>query len=178
MPSDSHALSERSSAFYSQLLSVAEELNEVSDELGQCIAQIDASLKKLNLGITVWVRVDYWEADERGNHEFWEELLGYAKINGKWGVCLRRLDGNLCDPDAAAQEEWLFNDAPRLLRLAAIDRIPELIERLIAQAKLATTKIQSKLVDAQTLAAALNPLVPPLHVPRPSKLPIRLGGQK
>jgi hypothetical protein len=173
MSTEPLSLSEKASVFYSQLSSVAGELNSVSDELGKSIAQIDAALKKLNLGVTVWVRVQYGEADERGDHEFWEEMLGYAKLNGKWGVCLKRLEGNLRDPDMAQEEEWLFSDAPRVLRLLSIDKIPELLEKLITQAQLATTKIQAKLADAQAVAIALNP---PLFPTRPITAGFKVKG--
>jgi hypothetical protein len=158
MPTDPKPLSERASEFYSQLSSVANELNAVSDELGKSITQIDAALKKLNLGITVWVPIQGWSGDERYENEFWSEELGYAKINGKWGVSLKRVEGNYTDPDSADVESWLFSDAPRTLRLTAIEKIPELLERLTAQASIATQKIQDKLADAQAVAAALNPV--------------------
>jgi hypothetical protein len=176
MSTNPNSLSERVSVFYSQLSSVANELNAASDELGKSVAQIDNALKKLNLGITAWVTVQSWQADERGDHEFWDESLGYAKINGKWGVCLRRTEGNLRDPDMAEVEEWLFSDAPRVLRLLSIDKIPELLEKLTAQAQLATTKIQAKLASAQAVAAALNPLIFPVRpITGSMKTP---GGQK
>jgi len=157
MSSDSSPLSERASVFYSQLSSVANELNAVSDELGKSVAQIDDALKKLNLGITVWVVIQSWEGRERYENEFWSEELGYAKLNGKWGVSLKRVEGNYNDPDGSDVESWSFSDAPRALRLSAIEKIPELLEKLVAQANVATQKIQDKLADAQAVAAALNP---------------------
>jgi hypothetical protein len=160
MRTDPKPLSERASEFYSQLSSVANELNAVSDELGKSITQIDAALKKLNLGITVWVAIQTWSGHERYENDFWSEELGYAKINGKWGVSLKRVEGNFNDPDAADVESWLFNDAPRTLRLGAIAKIPELLENLATQASIATKKIQDKLADAQAVAAALNPTQP------------------
>jgi integrase len=42
-------------AFYSDLKTVAADLNAVSDELGKSISEIDTVLKNLNLGIVVWV---------------------------------------------------------------------------------------------------------------------------
>ena len=50
-------LSERVASYYAQLTSAAKDLNSISDELGKSIAEIDMALKKLNLGVAVWVPI-------------------------------------------------------------------------------------------------------------------------
>ena len=104
-------------------------MNKVSDELGELIAKIDEALKKLNLGVSVWIKIVAYGADP-GNDEFWEQTdkIGYAKVNGKWGISLRTDQMDVRDGEERA-EQWLFNDAPRLMRLSAIEKIPELLER-------------------------------------------------
>lgn len=156
MPTDPISLSERVSSSFSQLYCVAADLNAVSDELGRSVAHIDDALKKLNLGITVWVKISGWSGGRFDEEAFFTEDIGYARVGNKWGISLRKVEGNHRDPDDADVESWLFNDAPRALRLSAIDKIPELLEKLSSEAAKATAMIQKKLADAQAVAAAVN----------------------
>ena len=66
-PKDDGSFSERVSSSYRQLSLAASHLNIVSDELGKSISVLDAALKKLNLGISTWSRLDRWE-DAFGNY--------------------------------------------------------------------------------------------------------------
>jgi hypothetical protein len=158
MTTDPNTLYESVSTAFSKLHSVAAELNAVSDELGKYVADIDVSLKKLNLGIAVWVKVSGWEGDQhRGDLSYWTEDLGYSKIGGKWGISLRRVDGDYRDPDGECVEEWLFNDAPRDLRLASIAKFPELLETLTLKAMKVIGEIQSQMEYLQTVAASISP---------------------
>ena len=52
-------------------------------------------------------------------------------------------------------EEWLFNDGPRAMRISAIDKIPDLLERLVKAADKTTKKVQEKTSQALELAAAI-----------------------
>jgi hypothetical protein len=67
------------------------------------------------------------------------------------------VEGNHRHPDRETTEAWLFGDAPRALRLEAVDKIPDLLEKLSEQAAFAIQKIHAKLADVQALAAAVNP---------------------
>jgi hypothetical protein len=154
----SSTLAQKVASSFSVLSSAASDLNAVSDKLGKSVTEIDAALKKLNLGIAVWVKVVEGEStDQFQDSSFWSEDLGYAKINGKWGLSLRRVDGDYRSPDEERVEAWLFSDAPRALRLTAIDKIPELLEELSRNAVKYTVQIQNKLADVQSVAAAVNP---------------------
>jgi hypothetical protein len=160
MSSDQPSLSARISASYSQLSQVASDLNAVSDALGSSIAEIDEALKKLNLGITVWVQLrggndsDTHPADRHFN--YWSEDLGYAKLGGRWCVGLRKVDGETDRPDDELVEAWPFNDAPRTLRLSAIDKIPDLLDKLSKEALATTLMLKRKLGEVQTVAAAVT----------------------
>jgi len=153
-------LAERVSTSFSKLTSIATGLNAVSDELGKSVAQVDSALKNLNIGIPVWVPIKGRDGGEMEDYEYWSEDLGYSKINGKWGISIRRVEGNHRRPDRETREEWLFGDAPRALRLEAVDKIPDLLEKLSEQAAFAIQKIHAKLADVQALAAAVNPPKP------------------
>lgn len=150
------SLKQRVESSYRQLSAVAADLNNVSDELGKSIGELDSALKRLNLGVEVWVELHAGEGVHQEDMEFWSEDLGYAKVGGRWGVALRRVDGNYNYPDQEAVEQWLFNDGPRSLRLAAIGKIPDLLEKLGKQAVETTNKIKSRLADAQQVAAVVK----------------------
>jgi prefoldin subunit 5 len=154
MSSNDDSLAERVQLSYLQLSAVASDLNTVSDELGKSIAEIDAALKKLNLGVSVWVAIVSGE-DEHGGPFYWSEDIGYDKIGGKWGIALRSRSGNY-EVDEERVEAWLFNDAPRSLRLSAIERVPDLLQKLSEEAVKTTNKIKSKLAEAQEVATAVK----------------------
>jgi len=155
MPDEKAPLLERVASYYTQLSTVAADLNAVSDELGKSIAEIDAALKKLNLGISTWVTI-HGDDSSPYDDSFWNRDIGYAKVSSKWGISLRTVNGQYSDPDRAETEEWLFNDAPRSLRLEAIDKIPELLEQLSKEAVKTTKNIRARLSEAQAVAEAVK----------------------
>ncbi len=148
-------ISEAVASFFSELRTVAADLNAVSDDLGKSIAEIDAALKNLNLGITVWVKIRGEDADpERGDFSYWSDDIGYSKVSGRWGICLRHVEGDEIT-QIQSTDSWLFNDAPRAIRLAAIDCIVELLQKLSEEGQATTQKIKEKLADAQEVASAV-----------------------
>jgi len=150
-------LSERVASYYSQLSSVAADLNAVSDELGKSIGEIDAALKKLNLGIATWVTISSGNGNRyHEDYSYWSRDIGYAKVGGKWGISLRKVDGDYQAPDEETVEAWPFNEAPRSIRLEAIDKIPTLIETLSRDAIETTKKIRARLGEAKEVAEAIK----------------------
>ena len=154
MSSDDVIIEDVQSSFQ-KLSLAARDLNAVSDQLGQCVGDLDAALKKLNLGITTWVTIRSGE-DAAGDGGYWSEGIGYAKVSGKWGICLRTLSGHVQFPDEESVEAWLFGDAPRSLRLSGIDKIPELLEKLSVEATESTKKIGANLHKARAVAEAIK----------------------
>lgn len=152
MSTNGDSLAERVQSSYLQLSLVASDLNAISDELGKSISEIDFALKKLNLGVSVWVNISAWEEDR----DYFMEQIGYAKVDGKWGIALRTVSGNHNWPDQDTIEQWLFSDAPRKLRVAAIEKLPEMLKSLSNEAAETTRKITSKLAEAQAVAAAVK----------------------
>jgi hypothetical protein len=142
---------------FRQLAAAAANLNSISDELGKPIEQLDADLKRLNLGVTTWKRI-LGDRDEFTD-VWWSQDIGYDKIGGKWGIALRRRSGDGADPDAVTEEAWLFNDAPRWLRIIGIDHVATVIEGLVAEAINTTEQIKKKVNDAQSVAVAVHEIV-------------------
>ena len=165
MPADDDSLTHRVSASYQQLSAAASQLNAVSDELGKFVSALDAALKKLNLGLATWLRLDGRE-DGLGNYT--KRDLGYAKIGPKWGIALRVVAGNHNNPDVSTVEEWLFNEAPRSLRIEAVEKLPDLFDSLVREADAATRKIKSKTDHVQQVAESLTDAAVPPATPRKS----------
>ncbi|MGD0632486.1 MAG: hypothetical protein ABR987_24445 [Terracidiphilus sp.] len=156
MPIDQSPLPERVAKYYSQLSAAAKDLNSISDELGKSVAEIDFALKKLNLGVIVWVPI---HKDDGNPIEswYWSEDIGYAKIGPNWGICLRKVIGDYQRPDEDERVEcWLFNDSPRALRISAIEKIPDLLEKLSQEAVRTTNDIRARLSEVQAVAEAVK----------------------
>jgi hypothetical protein len=156
MTIDQSSLPQRVANYYSLLSEAAKDLNSISDELGKPIAEVDSALKKLNLGVAVWIpiRKNDGTPDESW---YWSEDIGYAKIGANWGICLRKVNGDYQRPDEDEQEErWLFNDAPRALRISAIEKIPELLEKLSGEAVRTANEIRARLGEVQAVAEAVK----------------------
>ncbi|HKM84980.1 MAG TPA: hypothetical protein VJW96_02165 [Terriglobales bacterium] len=144
---------ERVQAAYKQLSLTATTLNSASDDLGSAISVLDAALQRLNLGITAWVTLS---GNEDHYGEWWSRDIGYTRVGDKWGIALKTASGNYGNPDQDSVEKWLFNDAPRWMRIEAVGKIPDLLEALIRQAEDTTKKIQDKTADVLELAAAMS----------------------
>jgi hypothetical protein len=157
---------------FQALSSAATSLNAASDELTKTVDVLDEALRKLNIGLTLWVTISTWSEEERAG----EDQIGYCKVSGKWGIALRYIWGF----HAASLDEvdglWLFNEAPRDLRLAGVDKIPELIEALGKEASETTKQVQEKTKRVRELASVIEKLV---IEPKPSTLSERIAaGEK
>lgn len=140
---------------FKQLASAAQALNTASDDLGKVTRQMDASLKRLALGLTAWVPVS-GTSDET---QYWTNELGYAKLDGKWGLALREVTGYRLDHDETEQV-WAYNDAPRALRAEAVDKIPDLLEKMLQQTEETTRNLRTKIEQASELTLVVTNLVP------------------
>ncbi len=145
----------RAQTSYQKLAAAASNLNTASDQLGKVVVDLDSALKRLNLGITSWVFFSGWQDDP----DWASDYIGYAKIGGKWGIAIRSLSSDFSSPDGCRTDgEWLFNDAPRDLRLMAIDKIPDLLEKLVEKVGEFTSNLNTKLKQSQELSTAISAL--------------------
>jgi len=138
-----------------KLTAAAVELNAASDELGKNIAAADETLKRLNLGVAAWYAFAE-DADGYPPNTSTRHLLGYARVNNKWGIALSIFKEDLVNGDVLRDEEWLFADAPRWLRIKSLDHLPKLLERLTEEAQKATGEIKAKVKLAQQFAKSLK----------------------
>jgi hypothetical protein len=140
---------------FEALAELASSLNKASDELTKVVGILDEALKKLNVGLTVWV-----DFDGRGEDEepwlFDDDQIGYCKVNGKWGIAVQRVWGDQQRGEYASDGPWLFNDAPREMRLKSVDKIPAVIEKLGKEAFETTKRVQQKTEQVRALASAIG----------------------
>jgi hypothetical protein len=149
-----------------QLPTVAAALNAATDALGNSVSKLDALLKKFSLGVPTWVSF----SSHRGDEGYYKEDIGYSKLNGRWGIAIRTVSGDFANPDDDI-EQWPFNDAPRLLRVNAVEKIPELLDALIEKSEEMTKAIAVKAGEVDALTKAMSALVE-----QPSKLTAQAQG--
>lgn len=138
---------------YRQLSVAATTLNNASDRLGTSVAALDSAIKKLNLGISAWVHFQEWHSED-GFH-YADEDIGYAKIGGKWGLSIRSVEGNEAEGPTKS-EVWTFNEAPRALRVRAVPKIPDLLEKLVKEATNITKTVDQRVGEIDLLTDAIS----------------------
>jgi hypothetical protein len=144
---------------FQALSAAASSLNTASGVLTQVVSILDESLKKLNVGIAAWVTFRSRDDDNRDPHDYDEDQIGYCKIRGMWGIALRRIWGNTHSFEGDSEGPWLFNDAPRDMRIAGVDAIPKLIQELCEQASETEKKVVEKTLKIRELADAIQQVV-------------------
>ncbi|MGC4084050.1 MAG: hypothetical protein QM736_18560 [Vicinamibacterales bacterium] len=144
---------ERLASAYKRLAESAERLSAASDSLAKPVRQIEFTLQELNIGL------DTWHTMASGSNDdgyYWNREVGYVRLNDGWGLAIRSTTGHETNPDAEDTDRWRFNDAPRYLRVEAIDKLPDLLEGLIVNAEKTAKKLQDKSIEAEEQAAALK----------------------
>jgi hypothetical protein len=140
-----------------QLTQTATKLNSASDRFNDVVQKLDGALKSLHLGIAAWFKFNETSDDDMN----WETFqVGYDKLDGKWGLAVRKSWGNENWPEDATSNTWLFADAPRDLRIKAVHHIPALLQELNAAALRFTDELVEKTTQADELAEALEALNP------------------
>jgi hypothetical protein len=139
---------QRIAAAYEALAHEAKELNTASDRLGVSVGRLDDALRILNLGVITWVPFGGWENQD----EFERREIGYSKVGSTWGIALAVTRGQRGYEEDARKEKWLFNDAPRVLRVEGIEALTELVEAMARETKATTQRIKDKTDYARQLA--------------------------
>ena len=147
-------LVERAQQAYRQLSVAANTLNAASDKLGTSVANLDVALKKLNLGISSWVHFREGSSDDGYYYSYQD--IGYAKIGGTWGLAIKTVSGDVRNLEDEECEQWSFNEAPRNLRVQAVKKIPDLLEKLIKDAADITKKVVNQTEEVDVLTKAIS----------------------
>lgn len=142
-------------AHFETLYTVSSSLNTASNELGKSIDVLDEALKKLNLGIVAWEPFRY-RGDEEDPDEYDQDEIGYCKVNGTWGIALRHIWGHEGMGTHKQDGPWLFNEAPREMRISSVDKIPTLIESLGKEASDLAKKLHERTKEVRALAEIIG----------------------
>jgi hypothetical protein len=146
---------EKIQTHFQTLSKTASSLNIASDGLTQTVSILNEALQKLNIGLTVWVVVRA-DCAEDEPYIYDHDEIGYCKVNGVWGIALQHVRGDASRDEESKDGPWLFNDAPRELRLAGVDKIPDLIEALSKEALKTTKRVQEKTNEVRAVAEAIQ----------------------
>jgi hypothetical protein len=144
---------------FQNLSETASALNVASDYLSRGVAVLDEALKKLNVGLTVWVTFASRDVDENEPGLYDLDQIGYCKVNGSWGLAIRHIWGDESAQWEKEEGPWAFNDVPRELRLRAVDKISEVITELNRAAIQTTKRVQEKTERVLELAEAITQVV-------------------
>ena len=151
-------LRERVSTAFENLVASAAELNAISDEIAKPIATIEATLKKLNLGVWAWA--EFAGEEDFNSGSFWDRSIGYAKVSRVWGIAIRTRSGLLGEGEHTDTETWRFNDAPRSYRIQALKKLPDLLEQLVDATCFTTAALKNQLAATNQVAETISRMAP------------------
>jgi hypothetical protein len=135
------------------LASTAASLNKASDELTHAVSVLDEALKKLNIGLTVWESFAFGQCEDPS---YSADQIGYAKVNGKWGIALKSIWGNEAFDVHHEDGPWLFGEAPRQMRVQSVAHLPKLIENLAKHSIDTTKAICAKTKEVRDLVSIVE----------------------
>ena len=153
-------MSNNVSTLLKQLSSVSQDLNEASNQLSEQIKGIETALASQKLGVRAWVEMRRApEREKASDGKIYEftcvDELGYDKHQGKWGLLVASYYEETLDP-SDFENAQLLRDAPRELRMAAVDALPKLIQKIADEASKLAKEVASKAEQAKSIAAVLN----------------------
>jgi len=140
---------------YRKLSEAASALNEASDLLGQAIEVLDEALAELKIGVTGWVTFSE-STSEHDETQSTAERLGYDKVGSRKGLAIGVVDIDHTDGSEEIKQQWLFNEAPRRLRMRAIDLVPALLDELTKEAEKTAERVKESAQVAVELASAIT----------------------
>jgi len=152
------AKSSQLQASFQNLAESANILNKESDKFSAAVGLLDEALNRLSPGVSAWVKVSS-TSDENEPWMFYEERLGFSKTNNRWGLSLSRVLVDSNNGEEETKDLWLFNDAPRNLRLRAVDHVPDLITSLARETERTAREIAAGAEIARELLQSVNAAV-------------------
>ena len=128
---------------FSELIDLAQELNESTDAVNATIDQFEEKLNELNLGVSAWVTPSPSEIAEAGD-EWNDWQIGYGKDHGKWRILARFVE---CYEDIesppVARSPIPLRDAGREVRMELVADFDALTAALIASARNKLAKVDN-----------------------------------
>jgi len=137
------------SSIFSSLETQANALNRASDTANQTLIDAEEKLIALNIGVELWFPKALESTDVEGSinlhdtTEHIEDVLGFARIDGKWCFAVKKLKRvtGFYDGDINCPYENVYLEAKpapllkqsRVLRINAIEVLPEFLEQVLTQ---------------------------------------------
>ena len=98
------------------------------------------------------------------------EEVGFTKLDGKWCLAIRTVRGDeRADEDKV--EIWPFTEAPRGLRVKAVKKFPDLLDRMVIDGHEMIAEVTEQVKELDFLAGALESVMPPVE--KKQQIPIR-----
>ena len=140
-------------AILQNLAALSEDINEVSDNLSQQIADFETALNKLRLGVTAWVRMYTISSSTPLLFDRHFEI-GYGKHNAKWGLLFA--EGS--DLPLKHRQIQPLREAPRADRHKAVEKLPELVKKLEEESRKVVEDARVKNAQMREILGALRAL--------------------
>jgi hypothetical protein len=132
------------------LTETSKKINAATKLLNGAVDQFNDALKRLNLGVPVWVHVS---SAEPTNNICEVEELGYAKVKGTWGVSIRLIvEGLGPEPDVT---EWHFADAPRDMRIRAAKCFATLLKGLNDESLKVAARMEEDAAEVEEMSSSI-----------------------
>lgn len=143
---------DRITAALNQLRPAAQGVNDAAEQLAKSVSSIERTLKSMNVNFEAWTT--YRDGDDDHNFDHWD--VGYSRVNGHWGICVRTVTGSTYHPHETTVTPWHFNESPLYLRPQAVAKLPDLVEALVKTAPNVEQKLRSAADQAAQIAQAIN----------------------
>lgn len=139
----------------SRLEEISTRLNSSSDTLTEAIKNAEAKLASLRLGVAAWLEEPInieQEFNEKGELEDqYITRFGYTKCNGAWHLALMEDSERWGGIEESGWPKITpLQQAPRELRVKALQKLPALLGTLTAKAIAALQEVDKALYVAQT----------------------------
>jgi len=120
---------------FSELVDLAQELNESTEAVNATIDRFEEQLNELNLGVYAWVTPSPSEIAEAGSQSNdWQ--IGYGKDHGKWRILARFVERHEDTKSPPVIRVPIpLRDAAREVRMELVAGFDALTAALIASAK-------------------------------------------
>ena len=146
--------------------SAARRLNDGSEQLNRLIARIDELLGRLMIGIDFFHPRPLAELvtfDREGKRVIELSYLGYCRVQKSYQLAVKTvkvLESKLALATESPGEFVPLLQAPRRLRYAAVDFMPELVTGLSRQVTDVASAMERRCATAEALARQLEQMVP------------------
>lgn len=142
--------SARMSAAFAKLRDSAHEIKTHSDALSREVRAIERALNAFDLRVASHTVISEWVAWDQD--EFKRDYVAYLEVHQEWRIVIQHETGWNHDPENTHETTWLFDKAPQYMRIKAVDKLPELIEGLVATVDKTTERLKKKVEPTKELA--------------------------